>query len=742
VAGQSQRLGTGGGALSPVLGRTLIERARTWAVGSDPGLLRLQMAIRTTIALGVALGVLYLLAVATGAPVTVAVLGAVVAMISARAVNEPDPRRQRVTLLLLPLPAAASITAASLLGPHVIAADVVFVAVTFVAVYVRRFGSRGMALGMVAVMTYFFTLFLEATPAELPWLIVAVTVGAACTLLISGYLLPERPERVLHRTVRALRARMAIVAETAADAVAAGPDDRRHRRRLAVRVARLNETALMAQSQIEEKVDPARVWPGVDGADLALRLFDAELTFERIAITAGRAAGTDLTAATRAAVAAVLRGLAAEMRVPGSAGLDRVDAAARALVDADRARTDDAEVDPAGRAAQVYARRVGMAVTDATAVIRRIRELTERGSTTPAAPLSAPPAPDPADGDGLSPTTRQAIQVTVAVSLAIVAGEALSPARWYWAVIAAFVTFAGTTSFGETLTKGWQRLLGTVAGVPAGVLVATAVSGRPGAAVALIFVCLFAAFYLMKVSYALMIFWITTVLALLYGLLGQFSVDVLVLRIQETAIGAVIGVAVALLVLPARTKTAIRDEACAFLTALSESVDTSVAALAGDAVHPTDQARRVHHQLQQFRTTAKPVTVGIAGVAGRNTMRRSLRLVNACDHYGRALARAGAGAARPSRQPVNLIAAAAAQTRANIDALIAHLQRREPGELRSATDLLDAADALAGQNAQADADADAGSTRRVRGAVHALRQIDRALLDAAVDLGVPTVRLW
>ncbi|WP_353961926.1 FUSC family protein, partial [Mycolicibacterium hippocampi] len=114
------------------------------------------------------------------------------------------------------------------------------------------------------------------------------------------------------------------------------------------------------------------------------------------------------------------------------------------------------------RAAQVYARRVGMAVTDATAVIRRIRELTERGSTTPDAPLSAPPAPDPADGDGLSPTTRQAIQVTVAVSLAIVAGEALSPARWYWAVIAAFVTFAGTTSFGETLTKGWQRLLGTV----------------------------------------------------------------------------------------------------------------------------------------------------------------------------------------------------------------------------------------------------------------------------------------
>ncbi|HTM84560.1 MAG TPA: FUSC family protein, partial [Mycobacterium sp.] len=132
-------------------------QARTWAIGSDPGLLRLQLATRTTIALGLALLVLYLLATMTGAPLTVAVLGAVVAMVAARAVNEADPRRQRVTMVLLPLPAAASIITGTLLGPHRIAADVTFVLITFVAVYIRRFGSRGTALGMVAVMTYFFT---------------------------------------------------------------------------------------------------------------------------------------------------------------------------------------------------------------------------------------------------------------------------------------------------------------------------------------------------------------------------------------------------------------------------------------------------------------------------------------------------------------------------------------------------------------------------------------------------------
>ena len=156
--------------------------------------------------------------------------------------------------------------------------------------------------------------------------------------------------------------------------------------------------------------------------------------------------------------------------------------------------------------------------------------------------------------------------MSVAASLAIVIGELVSPSHWYWAVIAAFVIFAGTNSWGETLTKGWQRLLGTVLGVPSGVLVATLVSGNTTASLVMIFVCLFCAFYFMKVTYSLMTFWITTMLALLYGLLGEFTFGVLLLRIEETAIGAVIGVSVAILVLPTNTRTTIRDDTRAFLT--------------------------------------------------------------------------------------------------------------------------------------------------------------------------------
>lgn len=703
-----------------VVGPALGERVRTWVIGSDPGLVRLHSAIRTTVALGLSLLVLFVVASAAGQPVTVAVLGAVVAMVSARAVNEPDARSRRITLALLPLPATVALVAATLLDPYKVVADAVFVAITFAAVYARRFGSRGMALGMVTVMSYFFTLFLEAKVSELPWLIVAVVVGSLCSLVLTSYLLPERPERVLRRTVSSLRARMAIVVDAAAETVQAGRFDERHRRRLRVRMNRLTDTVLSAQGQLEEKVDPATVWPGVTSAELTLRLFDAELTVERIAITAARAAEADLPAATRAQLVGLLRRLATELHVPGSVGMAEL---------AEQARGLDGGPD---------AHRLATAVVDTTAVIGRLRALAEQGGGTADAAATSPPAAKPSDEEpasGLRPTTRQAVQVAIATTLAIIAGEALSPARWYWAVIAAFVTFAGTTSFGETLTKGWQRLLGTLLGVPSGVLVATVVSGNTAAAVVMIFLCLFFAFYLMAVSYSLMIFWVTTMLALMYGLLGQFSVDVLLLRLGETAVGTAIGVGVAVLVLPARTGTAIRAAARDFLAELSTSVSTSAEALGGGpTTAPSEQARIVHRSLQDFRTTAKPLTVGIAGIAGRTSIRRGLRLLKACDHYARALARASEGPDPGSVPLAEAITAAAEAARANIDALAEVLDRHggDP-EVRSAADLIDAADAVAGQ---------LPDDRRLQAGLHALHQIDRAVVDAAADLGAQNIRLW
>ncbi len=702
------------------------------------------MATRTTAALGCSLLIMYLVTTAAGQPLTVALLGVVITMVASRSVNEPDFRQQRITMALLPLPAALSITAAALLAPYTIASDAVFVAIVFTAVYIRRFGARGRALGMVAFMSYFFTLYLRARISELPWLIGAVVVGTLCTFVMSTYVLPDRPERVLRTTVRALRARMAIVVDTTAEAVGTGRLDERRRRRMRARTIRLNETALMVQGQIEDKADPAMLWPGVSSEQLAPWLFDAELAIEWVA-TAGRRAAAlsgDLPPDVRAELVVALTQLARAIRTAQAGGLGRAAHLAQRILD--RQASAGASDDDPGEAA---VRRLALAIINAASATAEVRAIVEGAAAGKAGALggdeSVPPpapegAPDEFPEEGLRPTTRQAIQVTVAASLAIVTGELVSPARWYWAVIAAFVIFAGTNSWGETLTKGWQRLLGTILGVPCGVLVATLFAGDTSAALVAIFVCLFCAFYFMTVTYSLMTFWITTMLALLYGLLGQFSFGVLMLRIEETAIGAVIGVAVAILVLPTNTRTTIRNDTRAFLTALSALIEISTATMFGEeqTASPTEQARQLDRALQQFRISAKPLLAGVAGLAGRRSIRRGLRIFAACDRYGRSLARSAEqyrDAARCSPEMADAFTSAAAQTQRNIEALIAAIGGAHAPTIVSVTDDLDCGETLARQrDGEDDPRAD---TRRFLTAVHALRQIERAIITAATNLG-------
>jgi hypothetical protein len=723
------------------------ERARNWAIGSDPGLLRLRMATRTTAALACALVILFLLTRATGQPLTVALLGVVITMVAARSVNEPDPHRQRITMALLPVPATLAITAAALLAPQKVASDAVFVVVVFSAVYIRRFGPRGRALGMVAFMAYFFTLYLRASVSELPWMVGAVVVGTVCTFVMSTYVLPDRPERVLRATIRALRARMAIVVDTTAEAVRTGRLDERRRRRMRARTIRLNETALMVQSQIEDQADPAMLWPGVTSEQLAPWLFDAELAIEWVATAGRRAAAVtaDIPTSIRVELVAALTQLSRAIRTPQAGGLAQAASQAQRILD--QHGTTPAAEDPG----QAAVRRLALAIINAATATAEVRAIVERvtggaGNALPP-PVSesvgsgADDAADKQPESGLRQTTRQAIQVAVAASLAIITGELVSPSRWYWAVIAAFVIFAGTNSWGETLTKGWQRLLGTMLGVPCGVLVATLFAGDKTASLAAIFVCLFCAFYFMTVTYSLMTFWITTMLALLYGLLGEFSFGVLMLRIEETAIGAVIGVTVAIVVLPTHTRTAIRNDTRAFLTSLSELIEIAIANMCGrdETVSPTEQARQLDRKLQQFRVTAKPLLAGVAGLAGRRSIRRGLRIFSACDRYGRSLARSTEqyqGSVESQPLAANLaeaFASAAAQTRRNIEALLAVIDGADSVIIDSTTDELDAAETLA---RRVDGEGEPRrDTRRFLTAVHALRQIERAVVTAATNLG-------
>lgn len=77
------------------------------------------------------------------------------------------PARVVTTALLLPTLALVPILA-TLLQSQRLVLLAVFVLISGVAVWVRRFGSRATALGTLTFFAYFFTLFMHPDPEELP----------------------------------------------------------------------------------------------------------------------------------------------------------------------------------------------------------------------------------------------------------------------------------------------------------------------------------------------------------------------------------------------------------------------------------------------------------------------------------------------------------------------------------------------------------------------------------------------
>jgi uncharacterized membrane protein YccC len=704
--------------------------------GLDPGLVRLRLAGVATAAMILAAIVMSGVRAIAGQPVTVVLISAVLSMISNLAVNEPDLRRLRVTTALMAGPAVVAVAAGTLLAPHRIVADAVFVVIMMIAVYIRRYGPRGNALGMAAFMGYFFTQFLQTTAAELPWLVLAALVGIGSTLLMRGLLFAERPERTLERMARAFRAHVHALVEAVGELLAAPPDDNADAlRTTARRRVRLNETALLVADRVEQQHEEHPDAP----TNLDLHILDAELAAERLAVTTRRLVqgahppGDDV----RRPLLAGLRSLGAATATGTPPGM------VTTLLESARRSVGSlvAETDGLGDRAQ----RVAFAVSRLSdALGTAAKDVRGSPRTEPASaessgpdlaeeqdpdPPERPTAAEPERAAGLGLSTRQAVQVGVATSLAIVLGELLSPSRWYWAVIAAFVVFAGTTSRGDVLSRGSQRVVGTIGGVIAGMGLAFLVDGLPLPALVLMFACVFLALYLVRVSQALMAFWITAVLALLYGLIGQFSVETLVLRIEETAVGAALGMAAGFLILPKGTREAFGEALDTMVDAADAVLAAAVDRILGHRSGPSavELARDMDDALGVLRLRAKPLDNPLPRRRGRSSYQRALRVLTGVDHYSRRLARISDTAEAPKWAPT--LEPAAARVRANLDGLRLLLLHRDAGEICSAEDVVDAAETVAARTADHRRRAQLLTIARL------LRRIDQAVVGFATDIG-------
>jgi uncharacterized membrane protein YccC len=685
-------------------------------VASDPGLARLRLALGVLVSVGLAVVVLGL----AGFAITGVLLGASIAMVTASGPVQRTLRRQAAVIGLTIVPAAGALTLSALLGGHRLVSDLVFLAVIFVAVYIRRIPDYGFPLGFPAFMMFFFASFVGASPAALPMLLLAILVGLACAGLIRIVVLPPRSARTFRRVRRGFQARLAQVLDSVTDLLVDGPAPARLDR-LRRRVDRMHESALMVEAELDSPLAP-------DDAGLhQRRVLAAELAAESLAHEARRAmtAADPPSQADRAVARDRLATLIELIRVDrqrGGSGEFRVP---EWVCDREQRL---AGVGPSARGLVWAIAEVGAAVTRSRKANHRPvvgppvddeEDVPERADRDPAAP--------PVRGlvGRLLPSTRQAIQATVGCGLAILAGELLSPQRWYWAVIAAFVVFAGTTSAGQTLMKGFRRVVGTMIGIVTGTVVALLVAGDLPLVAALLFVCIFAAFYLVAISYSAMTFFITVMLGLLYSLLGTFTPGLLVLRLEETAAGAAAGVLAALVVLPTSTKSMLRDAVAGLLDRLAGFVTSTVDLMAdGELVDLIDASRDVDADLDAVQTSAEPLLHRISPRrARRSDTRHLVRVLTRCAHHARGIAANAEVAALPA-DPT--LAEVGGRVAANLHRLRAVL-RDEPHPEPLVRDENPAAAIGRG--------APEGLDERTRRAVDHLTQLDQAVLALARPLG-------
>ncbi|MER6925842.1 FUSC family protein, partial [Streptomyces spiralis] len=251
-------------------------RLRDRVTASDPGLLRLAAGSRTAGSIALTLAVL----TALRAPVAHLVAGAIASMAATFAIREKQRARQAVTLALgLPV-ALASVSLAALLNQHVVAGDAFFVVLIFCAVYSRRFGDRGNALGLIGFQIYFMSLFVGATAATLPSLYGVVAIAFAASALVRFVIVYETPAGILQRLREAFRVRLAQLVSAQLELLDAGPDEAgKALESVREGTARLHETAMMIQGRLEEGTSDASV-----ARLLQRRIADAEIAAERLGL--------------------------------------------------------------------------------------------------------------------------------------------------------------------------------------------------------------------------------------------------------------------------------------------------------------------------------------------------------------------------------------------------------------------------------------------------------------------------
>lgn len=512
---------------------------------ADPGLIRVRRGARTVCAAvlsGVTIAIVAAWAgVADSA--RIALFGAGVCFFGALLVA--DARRQdRVrTFGMAPLVSCAAIAVSVELSRLSFWAATAFLVVQmFLSYALRRWSARAATLAVIGAVLTFLTTAMHITGDRIGWFALAAAVGFVWITIAEYTIVPDDPTLSMRRAVDAMCRCLGAAVVDAAECLSIGHIARHPQRAL--------DRVVTCRRAIESiaPTEPLRV--ALYCAERGCQALIGEIHQPHWA----QALPDDLAAAIRAN----LRTFDAADPKTFTTVANEAHCLCGRIHDTPHLSPEEAH---AALTVVGGAQLIAESASQATRLAAQAR------------PDDRPSRHEPTVRDGLDPNVALAIQVGVAATVGCLIAAALRIDQSLLVVWTAYVVIAGSAE--ASARRAWLWLAATVTGSTAGVAIAASIPDRVGWTVLAVLIGVFGAMVTAPVSYPAMVFWLNIVLVPLVATEGQY-LDIIVDKTVAAAVGGVVAIVVALVLVPIRLRRSVRESVLVYLDALSEAVESQV----------------------------------------------------------------------------------------------------------------------------------------------------------------------
>lgn len=605
-------------------------------LASDPGRKRLRTASKVTLSVMSSVLVMLLIVIHSG-QITAAIFSGVVGMLSILVVNDDTEKEQKETTFLLAAFSAISITLGSWLAKIGYAADLFLLIVVFLAIYLQRFGSRYFSICMMAFMSFYFVTLLKVSFAQIPWLLLSIAIGVLFAYFYNFILIKDKPEETLKRAMRSFHLQANLTLNIVIEIIRDIDVNKQRLKNLDRNGKKLADYARFVSDELGN-TEPGRIWPGLSKEQLRLYIFDTAMLMETLSPAIRRLKEHKALENTkiRSSLLPVIQSIR-EAEVLNREQVHYLENAAASL-QALRQLLRQLKPDSSNEEWLYLIRRIESIANHIIDGAYGLQQSLLKGAEEEnirEKKVEDVDKEEQNEEEGLRPTTKKAIQALIAGTLAIVLGHVYSPAHQYWILLSCFIVLLGTETVGRTLVKAFQRSLGTFLGAIAGFVIALYLTGIED--IILLFLCIFMAFYLLPISYTLMMFWITMLLALMYDiLLGGITQQIMVSRVIDTVAGVLIGFTASALIFPQRTRDKVTVSTTEYLASLKDYVNSYIDRFRekGPALNLADHAIELDQLLQTLMDDASPL---YRGWFGRSGIQQKLTVLTATNFYAKHL---------------------------------------------------------------------------------------------------------